>query len=272
MMIDTSIKINPFIKWAGGKQALRETISNLFPKDYETYYEPFIGGGSLFFRTAPTTSVIADYNWWLISTYKALKQDWKSVASRLDQIPNTKEHFLKVRSTDPQNLSTEDQAAMFIYLNKTCFRGLFRVNKKGMFNVPYGDYKRKYYDPQNLERVSEQLQNTEIRQGDFEISLYDIGPDDFVYFDPPYYKLGGYSDFNRYTPIQFSEAYQLRLAALCRELDCRGVKWALSNSYTPFILNLYTGFNIHEINARREINLNSKKRNIKELLITNYKV
>ena len=163
-----------------------------------------------------------------------------------------------------------ERAAQFIYLNKTCFRGLFRVNQQGYFNVPYGEYQRAYYDAENLSDVSTALKHVEFRTGDFELSLFDVTPEDFVYLDPPYYKLGGYADFNRYTKGQFREQDQIRLAALCRELDQRGVKWAMSNSDTPFIRFLYDGFQATEITNRREINLKSQERSVVELLVTNY--
>ena len=127
------------------------------------------------------------------------------------------------------------RTAHLIYLNKTCFRGLFRVNRHGQFNVPYGQYDRRYYDPDNLSAVAAALAGVEIRRCDFELCLSDVTAGDFVYMDPPYYKLGGYSDFNRYTKDQFRQNDHFRLAALCRELDLRGVRWAVSNSDTDFV-------------------------------------
>lgn len=260
----------PFIKWAGGKQALAQQLVKYFPADFNTYYEPFIGGGSVYFYLNPQKAVIADYNAWLIDTYKAIKFNWEAVAKNLDSLPNDKDSYLEIRAILPDALPIYKKAAHFVYLNKTCFRGLFRVNRKGMFNVPYGNYDRRYYDPDNLREVSLCLKDTEIRQGDFELNMYGVSKDDFIYLDPPYYKLGGHSDFNRYTDQQFRENDQIRLAALCSELDQSGVKWALSNSNTDFVKRLYQGFSFYKIDARREINLNSRNRNIKELLITNY--
>lgn len=260
----------PFVKWAGGKQALAQRLTQEFPNSFERFYEPFVGGGSIFLSFCPHRAVIGDYNRWLIDTYRAIQADWQKVVAILDTLPNTREDFLRIREIMPSSLPLEARAAHFIYLNKTCFRGLFRVNRKGQFNVPYGAYDRRYYDPLNLEAVAIALQETEIRSGDFELTLSEVTPKDFVYFDPPYYKLGGHSDFNRYTKAQFRESDHMRLAALCRELDVRGVRWAVSNSNTAFVRHLYDGFEIQEISSRREINLNSKKRNIVELLIKNY--
>ena len=155
--------------------------------------------------------------------------------------------------------------------HKTCFRGLFRVNRNNEFNVPYGAYDRRYYDTNNLAAVAFALKETEIRQCDFELCLHDVTENDFVYFDPPYFKQGGYSDFNRYTQFQFREQDHIRLAAKCRELDERGIRWAVSNSDTGFIRTLFAGYKMIEISNRREINLNSQGRDIVELLIVNHR-
>lgn len=260
----------PFVKWAGGKQSLAKTLIKHFPTRMDVYYEPFLGGGSVFFTLAPRRAVLSDENEWLIDTYRAISEDWRSVAEFLDRLPNTKDDFLRIRSIPPESLPLIERAAHFIYLNKTCFRGLFRVNKQGIFNVPYGAYDRRYYDPSELSRVAAALREATLQNCDFEMALGPISQADFVYFDPPYHKLGGYSDFNRYTATKFKEQQHLRLAAVCRELDSRGVRWALSNSDTTLVKSLYTGFKVRTIDARREINLSSQSRNIKELLITNY--
>jgi DNA adenine methylase len=271
VLIENEVALaKPFIKWAGGKQALADQLISFFPVDFDSYYEPFTGGGGVFFSLAACQAVLADSNEWLIDTYSAIQLDWQAVATLLDELPNEKEAFLKIRSAPPGELPLLQRAAHFIYLNKTCFRGLFRVNKKGHFNVPYGAYNRRYYDPDNLERVSSRLRNVELRCGDFEMGLDGVKKGDFIYLDPPYFKLGGYSDFNRYTSLQFKESDHIRLAALCMELDQSGIKWAVSNSNTAFVRRLYKGFNVRELDARREINLNSQNRNVKELLMTNY--
>lgn len=260
----------PFIKWAGGKQSIAPTLIDFFPSSFEKYYEPFLGGGSVFFALSPQRAVLSDENRWLIDTYLALKKDWKKVVEYLEKMVNTRKEFLRIRAIDPWTLDLFERAAQFIYLNKTCFRGLFRVNGNGVFNVPFGSYDRRYYDAENLEAVAFMLANTDIKAGDFEFGIDGINERDFVYFDPPYYKLGGYSDFNRYTPKQFREKDHFRLAALCRELDAKGVRWAVSNSNTEFVKGLFIGFQIHYISTRREINLDSQNRNVIELIITNY--
>ncbi len=269
--METRTKPKPFIKWAGGKQSLCRRLIDHFPHTIDRFIEPFIGGGSIFFSLLHKRSILGDANGWLIDTYVAVRADWKEVAKILDTLPNTKEDFLRIRKVLPDTLGLFDRAAHFIYLNKTCFRGLFRVNRRNQFNVPYGEYDRRYYDPENLAAVSSALQNVEIRKGDFELCLHDVSNKDFVYFDPPYYKLGGHSDFNRYTPFKFREHDHIRLASVCRELDERGIRWAVSNSNTPFVKSLYAGYGMRQLTNRREINLNSKARSIVELLIVNYR-
>lgn len=266
----TKMRAKPFVKWAGGKQGLAETLVTYFPTPIRKFYEPFIGGGSVLFTMTPDAAVVGDQNEWLLETYAAIRDDWKKVAAILDTLPNTRTDFLRIRSVRPESLDLFARAAHFIYLNKTCFRGLFRVNRQGGFNVPYGEYQRAYYDPKNLQAAAKALSHVEIRSTDFELTLHDVTKEDFVYLDPPYFKLGGYSDFNRYTRFQFHANDHMRLAAVCREMNDRGIRWAVSNSDTPFVRSLFDGFEIIEIENRREINLNSQSRDITELLIINY--
>lgn len=261
---------SPILKWAGGKQSIASRLVEYFPSNFDRYFEPFLGGGSILFTLRPRRAVTGDANEWLIDTYEAIREEPAQVAQVLEGLKNTKEEYLKIRGIVPQTLSRSQRAAHLIYLNKTCFRGLFRVNRQGQFNVPYGQYDRRYYDPANLEKVSKTLRAVEFRRGDFELCLHDVTNQDFVYMDPPYYKLGGHSDFNRYTRNQFRENDHFRLAALCRELDSRGVRWAVSNSNTDLIRDLFEGYYINVFSNRREINLDSKNRRITELLITNY--
>ncbi len=266
----TQTTAKPILKWAGGKQALASVLVARFPPKFDRYYEPFLGGASVFLRLRPQHAVLGDENQWLIETYVAVSRNWKRVASHLDALLNTKEAYLRIRAVVPSTLGLYRRAAHLIYLNKTCFRGLFRVNQKNQFNVPYGDYDRRYYDPANMAAFASLARGVTFRGNDFELCLQDVTAKDFVYFDPPYHKMGGYADFARYTPGQFRENDHIRLAAVCRELDARGVRWALSNSETAFVRKLYDGFHMRRIRGRREINLNSSARNVRELLITNY--
>lgn len=264
------LEAKPFVKWAGGKQALASQIVDSFPSEFSKYYEPFVGGGSVFLTCLPNVAILGDANEWLVSTYEAIRDDFARVAKLLDKLPNTKEDFLRIRELSRTERNRWKLAAYFIYLNKTCFRGLYRVNQKNQFNVPYGAYDRRYYDLANLESVSTALANATFCVSDFEVSVANAESEDFIYFDPPYYKQGGYSDFNRYTPNQFKEGDHLRLASLCQELEKRGVRWLVSNSDTPFVRQLYKGFQFKQISSRRDINLKSNRRSINELLISNY--
>jgi DNA adenine methylase len=261
---------NPVLKWAGGKQGIAAWLITHFPSKFDRYFDPFVGGASVLFTLQPQKAVIGDANEWLIDTYEAIRADHAGVRKALEGLVNSKEEYLRIRKIHPNTLPILERAAHLIYLNKTCFRGLFRVNRWGKFNVPYGQYDRRYYDADNLRAVAYALENVEIRRGDFELCLHDVSERDFVYLDPPYFKLGGYSDFNRYTKDQFRENDHFRLAAFCRELDLRGVSWAVSNSDTDFIRKLFRGYHLIPIDNRREINLDSRNRAITELFITNY--
>jgi DNA adenine methylase len=268
--VSDRLSASPVLKWAGGKQALASQLLPYMPTDFGRYFEPFAGGLSVFLQLQPEKAALSDQNHWLMETYQAIRENCEDVADALERLPNTRRDFLRIRAVDPRALGPAQRAAHLIYLNKTCFRGLFRVNRFGQFNVPYGDYNRRYFDPENLRRVSQRLARANIRCGDFELGLEGITSADFAYLDPPYYKLGGYSDFNRYTSCQFRERDHIRLASVCREFDNRGVRWALTNSDTPLVRALFKGFKIRRILARREINLVSQKRDVVELLVTNY--
>lgn len=265
-----SFKAEPILKWAGGKQIISRTLVEYFPRTYSRYFEPFVGGCSVALESGASTGVLNDQNEWLIDTYEAIRSDWRAVAGVLDTLKNTEEEYYRIRALDPKAMDLYRRGAMLIYLNKTCFRGLFRVNKQNQFNVPYGRYDRRYYDPANLAAFAEFLRNFELRVGDFEVALADATSNDFVYLDPPYHRIGGYSDFNRYTSGKFKEIDHLRLRNVCKELHERGIRWVQSNSSTKFIRELYREFEIYEVTNRREINLNSQSRTITELVIRNF--
>ncbi|MCP9905390.1 Dam family site-specific DNA-(adenine-N6)-methyltransferase [Cyanobium sp. BA5m-10] len=264
---------SPFLKWAGGKGALLKDLRPLVPAGCSVFFEPFVGGGSFMFEFSEGREYhMYDANNWLIDTYTAVAKNWEYVAEIIDTMPCSRDHFLKVRAVHPDSVeSIYEKAANLIYLNKTCFRGLFRVNKKGFFNVPYGNYDRRVYDPELLKACSVALGKIHtISCQDYRRSLASVKPGSFVYLDPPYFKAGGYSDFNRYTASKFELGDQIELAAICNELSERGVKWLLSNSDTTTIKCLYSGYRVVEVDARREINLSSQNRDIKELVIMNY--
>jgi len=265
-----SFKAEPILKWAGGKQIIARTLVEFLPKKYERYFDPFVGGASVALESGATGGLLNDQNEWLIDTYRAIRNDWRQVARVLDTIRNTEEEFYRIRAINPKTVDESTRAAMLIYLNKTCFRGLFRVNRHNQFNVPYGKYDRRYYDPANLAAFAEFIGSFELRVGDFEVALAEAEPEDVVYLDPPYHRIGGYSDFNRYTSGKFKEIDHLRLRNVCVDLDRRGIRWVQSNSGTKYIRELYRDFRVSEIMNRREINLDSQSRNITELVIKNF--
>lgn len=270
LQLQFSFKAEPILKWAGGKQIIARTLVEHFPKTYRRYFEPFVGGCSVALESGATAGVLNDQNEWLIDTYQAIRSDWRAVADVLDTLKNTEEEYYRIRVMNPKSMGQQERAAMLVYLNKTCFRGLFRVNRQNQFNVPYGRYDRRYYDPANLAAFAEFLHNFDLRVGDFEVALADATANDFIYLDPPYHRIGGYSDFNRYTSGKFKEIDHIRLRNMCTELHARGIRWVQSNSSTRFIRELYRDFAISEVTNRREINLNSQGRTITELVIKNF--
>lgn len=254
----------PFLKWVGGKSDLAPIILKHFPKKFNTYFEPFLGAGGMYLSHCAPNPILADHNESLIETWRAIRDRWESVASCLDTMPNTKEDYYRIRDGFGR-LRGVEAAAAFIYLNKTCFRGLFRVNSKGKLNAAYGFYKNPtYYDRSNLEAVSKSIQGAALRIGDFEENVAWAKEGDFVYFDPPYN-----GTYDKYTPSLFRDSSHGRLARLCKDLDKRGVKWVQSNSDTPLVRYLYEGFKITVLDTRYEINVDAAGRASQELLISN---
>lgn len=268
----------PFLKWAGGKARLIQQYIPYFPTYFKTYYEPFLGGGSVFFylhERQAAKAFLTDINAELITTYRCVRDDVEKLIDLLKehQLQHSKDYYYRIRTTIE---STElKKAARLIYLNKTCFNGLYRENSKGEFNVPMGRYKKpNICDLSNLRLASVALQSAEIEIRSFEKVLNNASnSEDFVYFDPPYYPVSTTSNFTSYSRYAFNENEQYRLRDVFVELAQRGVKVMLSNSDTSFIRNLYKDFNIHTILARRAINSNAKKRGkINELLVTSYSI
>lgn len=272
-------EIKPFLKWAGGKRALSASIMSFVPKCFNAYFEPFVGGGALFFSLyqkgfLKDKIILSDKNKELINTYKILQNNPNKLFKILEnlQANHNKEHFYTIRNLDRnKEFINEDsvfRAARFIYLNKTCFNGLCRYNTKGEFNTPLGSYKNpKIYEKEVLLNASLALQNTQIYQADFETISRKAKKDDFIYFDPPYYPLNKTSSFVSYTDV-FLEREQERLSQLFKKLNAKGVKVLQSNSNTPFIRELYKDFEIIELKAKRAINCKGERRgDIIELLI-----
>jgi DNA adenine methylase len=298
----------PFMKWAGGKGQLIEKLANLFPYEMNTgitkkYAEPFIGGGALFFFVAQTYSqiekfYISDVNQELVLAYKTIQADVEGLISFLEKLENKyhsldssgqKDFYYKQRERFNQNLLHFDfkkfqpgwieRTSEIIFLNRTCFNGLFRVNSKGEFNVPFGDYKNpKICDVENLRAVSALLQKAEIELGDFTVSEKFIDSSTFVYFDPPYRPLSKTASFTSYSKFEFGDSAQKRLAEYFVLLSKRKAKLMLSNSDPKnenpedhFFEDLYKDFRIERVDASRMINSDASKRGkIKELVILNY--
>lgn len=263
----------PFLKWAGGKSKLIKQYIPYFPKNFKTYYEPFLGGGAVFFHLQPKNAVITDINLELINVYRCVRDNLAELILLLEkhQYNHSKEYYYQIRSS--KNINELERAARIIYLNKTCFNGLYRENSKGEFNVPMGRYKKpNICNLDTIGSASVALQSTVIEVRAFEDVLnYAKTSDDFVYFDPPYYPLSSTSNFTAYSSYSFNEYDQIRLRDTFVELAKRGVKVMLSNSDCSFIRELYSKFKIYEITASRAINSNTKKRGgITEVLVTSY--
>ncbi len=264
----------PILKWAGGKNALIKQFAPHFPKPetYPRYFEPFVGGGAVFFNLQPAQSLLFDLNADLIELYTLVRDDVESVIDALQRHINERSYFNEMRALDPVTLTPSERAARFIFLNRTCYNGLYRVNSRGQFNVPFGKYKNpKIRDTEGLQSASNALQGVHLEVADFETSLARCTKGDFIYFDPPYAPLSATSSFISYTKVGFDAADQKRLADLYRALDDRGCLLMLSNSSAPLVVELYDGFAIHEISARRAINSKATGRGlITELLVTNF--
>ena len=275
------IKGKPFVKWAGGKRQIIAKLKSFIPVDYNTYYEPFVGGDALLFELSPERAVINDYNHELMNVYKILcdEEKFKQMCKVLNahETNHNEEYYYEIRNKDRNKksfnrLADYTKAARTIYLNKACFNGLYRVNSKNEFNVPFGKKtKVNTYEGSNLITVSNYLtmNNVTILSVDFEESVKDAKKGDFIYFDPPYDS--DTSSFTNYTENGFGKEEQKRLARVYKELCERGCYVMLSNHNTKLINELYEDFNIHVIEAKRNINANGKKRGkVEEVIITNY--
>jgi DNA adenine methylase len=273
MMHQTSPR--PFLKWAGGKSRLIQQYVPYFPQFYQTYYEPFLGGGAVFFYLQPATALLTDINAELIITYRCVRDKVEDLICLLKEhkARHNRDYYYSVRSSSSKN--ELEQAARLIYLNKTCYNGLYRLNSQGKFNVPVGSYKNPNICQEDLLRAaSKALSSCEITQADFSHLLTSAtSSDDFVFCDPPYHPISNTSYFTGYNGNSFGEQDQIRLRDICAELASRGVKVMVCNSDCEFIRRIYTeiNFKIYAIAAPRSINSNIQKRGIiNELLITSY--
>jgi len=268
----------PFLKWAGGKTQLADELLARRPARFSTYHEPFLGSGAIFFRLyrekLVQRAILSDLNAELIDTYIAIRDHVTEVIRFLSEFPYDKAFYYALRAQDPWKLSLPERAARMIYLNKTGYNGLYRVNRKGQFNVPFGRYKSpNYLDRENLLAVSKALQNVELLCTPFEAVAERAQPGDWVYFDPPYVPLSRTSNFTAYYAEGFGIHEQERLRDLCITLSRNGVYLMLSNSDTPTVRALYDApcFFIDTVLAPRAINcIGTRRGKITELVITNY--
>lgn len=265
-------KTAPFLKWAGGKRKLVDIIINSASVSFKRYLEPFVGGGAVALALGCQWMLLNDSNVELMNTYQAVRDDLEALLPLLDehQKKHSQAYFYGTRAQNPGTLSPIERAARFIYLNKTCFNGLYRVNKHDQFNVPFGRYVNPIlYNRENIFAASYALRYAELYAEDYAIFLKQhTRPGDFIYLDPPYVPVGQFSDFKRYTKEQFREDDQRRLAELYNELLDLGAYPVLSNSYSEITLNLYAQHDVQTVYASRNINHDGTGRNpIPEILV-----
>lgn len=272
--------LQPFTKWTGGKRQLLSDIKSLMPLSYHHYFEPFVGGGALFFDLAPQKATINDFNAELINCYQQIKDNPKQLIELLKkhEYYNSKEYYLDLRSVDRdsriEQLSAVSRAARIMYMLRVNFNGLYRVNSKNQFNVPYGRYKNpKIVDEQLILAISNYLNINQVTilTGDFEQAIQQVKAGDFVYFDPPYIPLSDTSAFTSYTHEGFSYSDQVRLKDTFKKLSDKGAYVMLSNSSSPLVEELYCDFYIHNVEAMRTNGASSSSRGkVSEIIVTNY--
>lgn len=270
--------VSPVVKWVGGKRQLLPEIRKYIPEKFTTYYEPFLGGGAVLFDIQPKRAVVNDINSELINLYEVIRDNVELLIEDLGKHKNDSEYYYRIREKDRQpevynKMTKIERASRIHYLNKTCYNGLYRVNKAGQFNVPFGKYKNPNITNEvTLRAVSQYFNNAQIvfRCTDFEEAVKGIKKGDFVYFDPPYDPVSDSSNFTGYAMGGFDKNEQIRLKKLCDKLNDKGIKFLLSNSDTDFIIDLYSEYKIEIIKANRTVNSNAKKRGeINEILVKN---
>lgn len=254
-MNNQDVVARPFIKWVGGKRQLVDRMRRYVPEEFGTYHEPFVGGGALFFELLPRNASLSDLNERLIRTYRGIRDQPEKIIERLREYPHDKEFFLEMRAKDIDSCEDDEVAAWFIYLNKTGFNGLYRVNSRNVFNVPFGDNENTTIcDEKNIRACSRALQSVKLEVSPFEAVLDRAEPGDFVYFDPPYVPLSVTSSFTSYTSAGFDMAAQIRLRDVALALKSRGVHVLLSNSSAPAVREIYAEFEQVEVSATRAVN------------------
>ncbi len=272
-LLSTPATYKPFLKWAGGKSQLLNQLLKYVPLNFDNYIEPFLGGGALFFALHPPKAILSDLNPELVNCYIIVKNKVNDLIDLLKTYKSTEKNYYKIRSLDTEKLSDLERAARFIYLNKTCYNGLYRVNKSGGFNVPYGKNPNALIcDADRLKQASEALQNATIIYSDYKSVLRRYaGKEDFIFLDPPYYPVGGYGDFQRYTKDFFYEEDHIELRDEFNRIVKTGCKVVLTNSDTSFVKSLYLGHHIETVEAKRLISSNANTRSSYDAIITGKK-
>ena len=263
----------PFLKWAGGKQYLLPWLRQIVPPFTGRYVEPFLGGGALFFDVAPRWAVLGDTNAELINCYQVVQESVELLIQELATYQADEAKYYEIRALDPDGMHAVARAARTIYLNRTCFNGLYRVNKRGQFNVPYGRYRNPdVVRESRLRAAARRLSGATLVADSYASTVgTHSAAGDFVYLDPPYHPLGNYSDFNRYTTEPFTPADQQNLAQTMAALSAKGCWVMASNSDTELTRSLFDNFQIRSVVAPRRISSNAETRGVvSELLITNY--
>ncbi len=270
--------VAPFLKWVGGKRQIMPSIEQHLPKGIKSYIEPFIGGGAVLFHLQPKNAIINDFNAELVNVYNVIKNDLENLIVDLHKHKNDSRYFYEIRALDRtkafKDLSDVERASRIIYLNKTCYNGLYRVNNSGEFNSPFGKYKNpNIVNEPTLRAVNSYLNSNNIRieNTDYETILKEADRNSFVYLDPPYHPVSESSNFTGYVQGGWDESDQVRLKESCDRLDEKGIKFLQSNSCASFIKELYVNYHIHIIKANRAINSDGEKRGeVEEVLIKNY--
>ncbi len=278
----TNKLVVPVVKWVGGKRQILPEIKKYSPKKFNTYFEPFVGGGAVLFELQPKNVIVNDINKELVNLYSVIQNNVEELIDKLSDTniySNNSECYYRIRELDrePQKynkMTGIERAARIMYLNKTCYNGLYRVNSVGEFNSPFGNYKNpNIVNEVTLRAVNKYFNESNIKflNGDFEKAVKNAKKGDFVYFDPPYAPISKTSNFTGYNESGFGETEQIRLKKLCDTLDKKGAKFLLSNSDCEFIRGLYKDYNIITIKAKRAINSDGNNRgNVNEVLIRNY--
>ena len=272
--MQTATQARPFVKWVGGKTQLLPELARRLPEEFDVYHEPFLGGGALFFALRPKVAILSDLNAELINLYQVVAKDVEALIRALKLHRYEEAYYYGVRAQDREEtfhlMGPVARAARFLFINKTGYNGLWRVNSKGQCNVPFGDYTNPVIcDESNLRACAEVLATQPLRAQSYTATT--PGKGDFVYFDPPYEPLTTTANFTGYAAGGFTSENQRTLCSYLKSLDQHGVKWMLSNSSAPLILDLYKDFNLELVDAKRAVNSDPAKRGpVKEVIVRNY--